>query len=192
VVSAVVLAVGMGSLALVGMGFAADEKDPREAILKIASALEKKDSAAAKKQAAALKDAELEAIMNVFKLRKAKGAGGVGIGSNPGAITPDGIEAKLTALSKPLDQNRLNAESGALAEAAYRAAAVAEVIHDKCPVPQKQGEKDPKKWREWSEDLSKAALEMAQAAKAKNAKDLRAAANRANSACSNCHGVFRD
>jgi hypothetical protein len=83
-------------------------------------------------------------------------------------------------------------QAEALAEAGYRAAAVGLAIHDRSPVAQKQGDKDPKKWREWADGLSKAGVELAEAAKAKNVKGIRTAALKVNSMCTDCHGVFRD
>ncbi len=82
------LSLGAGFLSAVA---AADDKDIKGTVLKIADALEKNDAAGAKKLAESLKDEDLEDVMHLFKPRKDKG---LGIGSKAGAVKPDGIELK--------------------------------------------------------------------------------------------------
>src|SRR5438046_2086326 len=92
-----VLVVAGGLLVINGGSAAEKENAARDVILKMADALEKDDAAEAKKQAEALKKANVEDIMGLFKLRTKDG---LGIGAKAGAITPDGIEAKLMAVGK--------------------------------------------------------------------------------------------
>jgi hypothetical protein len=63
---------------------------------------------------------------------------------------------------------------------------------DKCPVKTKMGEKDPKEWVKWCEDMEKYGKELAEAAKAKNADKVKTAATNLYSTCNNCHTIFRD
>src|SRR5436190_24345395 len=83
-----------------------DNKEVVEAITKQADGMTKKDWDAASREGADIaKKHSLEDIMNLMKLRRKnpKGAGyvgGVGLGAKPGAIAPDGIEAKIINLTK--------------------------------------------------------------------------------------------
>ncbi len=171
-------------------GAAADDKELREEILKLADAEQEKGGNLSQQADAIGKKAELEDIMSVFRLRTKKG---LGVGATPGAVKPDGIEAQVMSLGKrPLPASQLSATSHDLARAAYVVAAVADIIRNKCPVDKKQGEKDPASWQMWTQDMHQAALDMAAAAQAKQPKQLQMAANKLNSTCNNCHGVFRD
>jgi cytochrome c556 len=57
---------------------------------------------------------------------------------------------------------------------------------------EKQGEKDPAKWKKWTEEMGKSALELAKEIKAGDAMKVKAAATTLDNSCKNCHGVFRD
>jgi hypothetical protein len=184
------LAAAFWFLTVVTSGSAADDKDLQGTILKIADSLEKKDADGAKKLAQTLKEEEIEDVMHFFKPRKDKG---LGIGPKPGAVLPDGIELKVIAMAmNELPQKELNEHADDLARAAYIAAAVAEVAKDKCPVTKKEGDKDPKDWKNWTESLQKAALELADAAKMKKPAVVKAAADKVDGVCKSCHKVFKE
>ena len=174
-----------------GDGTAAGGKPLSDAIQKLAQTVAKPDVATGRKEAEALaKTIELDSLMDLFKLRTKDG---LGVGTKPGAITPDGIEAKVMALAKkPLPQKELDAQAEGLTQAGHMVAAVALVAQHKCPVTKKMGDKDPKKWQEWTEEMHKNALELSTAAKAKQPAELKTAATKLNSSCNNCHSVFRD
>jgi len=180
---------GLGSLFLTS-GYGGQAAGGQEGILKAAEALEKKDLEGARKQAEAVgKSMEVDEIMQTLALRRQKG---LGIGPKPGAITPDGIEAKIIALGKkPLTPKEAEAQSKDLARAAYVTAAVAEATRDKCPVQEKQGDKDPKEWKAWMEDMHKGALALAEAAMEKNPKAIKAAATKLQASCNSCHEKFK-
>ena len=181
-----VLGFGVIVLALVArFNLSADEKSAREGIDKLAKSLADKKA----DQVDALKKENLDDVMNLFKLRK---SGGFGVGNTPGAITPDGIELKIINLAKKTVAGDLKTQGDAIAEAAYRTAAIAEFALHKCPIEKKKGEKDPKDWEKWSKGMKDAALELATAAKAKDAKKVEDAAKKLNNNCQQCHGVFRD
>ncbi|HXG11731.1 MAG TPA: cytochrome c [Gemmataceae bacterium] len=187
------LAVAIWFLTTPLSGRQADEekvaKEIREILFKLADAIEKNNAAETSKQTEALKKYDLLPIMQQMKLRA---NGGIGIGS-PGTVTPDGIEAKLIGMArKPLPAGELNKAGPDLARAAYIMAAIAEVTKSKSPVKTKMGEKDPKDWAKWTEDMGKFARELAKASQAKDAAQVKAAATNLNSTCNNCHGVFRD
>jgi len=188
------LALGIWFLAAGGRMQADDATNVREAIQKAALALASGDAGAADKIANELaKSAELEEVMNLMSKRNsATKKGGLGVGSKPGAIVPDGIEAKIQNLGKkPLQARQLDKESEALTEMAYRVEAIAGVATAKAP-EKDEGAKKKKDFLEWAADMKKGAEELATAAKAKDPQKVKTAAASLNSACNNCHGVFRD
>jgi Cytochrome C' len=196
-----VLVTGTAALSLaigflvVGSGGAADDKaDLRDIIQKIADALEKKDSEQAKKLAEEVaKSHDLDDVMNLMSKRDPAGkAKRFGVGKKPGAITPDGIEAKIQNMGKkPLPQPQIDKEAPDLVEMAYRVAAIAEVAHAK-PPEKDEPKKKKKDWLAWSGDMQKKALSLAEAAKAKKPTEIKNAIATLNSTCNECHGVFRD
>jgi hypothetical protein len=178
---------GLGSGFLTAVG--ADDKDVKGTVLKIADAIEKNDTAGAKKLAETLKDEDLEDVMHLFKPRKDKG---LGIGDKAGAVKPDGIELKVIALAQNAPpQKEVDEYSGDLARAAYVAAAIAEVAIVKTP-DKKEKDKDPKDWKTWAEAMRQGSLELASAAKAKKPADVKKAAEKMDTNCKSCHKVFRD
>ena len=194
VVGAVVLMMAIGYLVGSGPTNAADDKGMADTIKKIAAALEKKDSAEAKKLADTLKGSELEDVMHLMALRTKKG---LGVGPKPGAITPDGMEKKLIELAKkPLDAKQLSDESAALAELGYNTAAIAQVALAKTP-DKDEGKKKKKDWIALSDDMIQGGLQLAAAAKEKNAAGVQKAAikldrSKMESNCNKCHDIFRE
>jgi cytochrome c556 len=192
VMGTAVLGVAIG-LMVVGSGGAAEDKaDIPSSVQKIADALAKKDTDQAKKLAEQVaKNNELEDVMHLMSKRAGK-AKVFGVGPKPGAIQPDGIEAKLTSMGKrALPQSQINKESAALTEMGYRIAAIAEVAHAK-PPEKEDAKKKKKDWMEWSGNMQKIALELASAAKAKKPAEIKKFTAELNSTCNACHGVFRD
>lgn len=185
------LSLGAVLLALAGWSFtgsvtgkAADEKGASDGVLKVAEALAKKDDAAAKKQAAAIaKDAETDEIMHLLALRTKKG---LGVGPKAGAITPDGIEAKIGSLGKkPLGKKDADDQAAALEKAGYITAAIGEVVSQKTP------DKDAKAWKTWAEEMKENAVAFAKAAKAKDPGEIKASATKLEGTCNACHEKFR-
>jgi hypothetical protein len=186
----IIVVAGLCFLGVVTVSNAAADKDIAETVNKIADALEKKDADSAKKLAQTLKDEDIEDVMHLFKPRKDKG---LGIGPKAGAVSPDGIELKVIAMAmNELPQKELDEHAADIARAAYIAAAVAEVAKDKCPVMKKEGDKDPKDWKNWVENMQKEALNLAEAAKTKKPATVKAAADKVDGACKTCHKVFKD
>jgi len=191
--------VGLGLLALglvitlAGRSTGGEEKY-KKSVLKIAAAIEKGNSAAAQAEAKALAKSlkdfdEIEDVMSVFKLREKNG---IGVGTKPNAIIPDGIELKLLAIGRDAPgQATVNKEAEALEKMSYVIAAVAEVAIAR-PPDKDEGKKKKKDWLEWSASMEKAALDLAAAAKTKNPTAIRNAAAKLNSNCNECHGTFRD
>ena len=176
-------------LAVLG-GRAADGKDLKAAIQKVAAAYDKNDEAGAKKLAAEVaKDTkDFEDVMHLLALRTKKG---LGVGPKPGAITPDGIEKMVEELSgKEIAKGKLEADSAGLAQMGNEIAAIAEVSLAKKPAKD-EGKKKVADWVKWSNDMRGAGLALAAAAKKKDPAALKKAADKANTSCSKCHDVFR-
>jgi hypothetical protein len=164
---------------------AADEKDPREDVLKLAGMIEKMDNQGAKQQAETIAKSveEIGDVMRLMALRTKKGAG---VGDKPGAIMPDGIEAKIMDLGKRAKPKKeLEAQAKALEQAAYRAAAIAQIAQVKLP------DKDKKDWQGWADDMYKGSLDLAKAVQAKDPKQVKAAATKLEGSCNSCHEKFR-
>ena len=191
---AVVLVLGMGFLAADNGGAADAQKDVLEAVQRLADAIEKDDMTQAKNLAEEIaKSYELEEVMNTMSKRLPAGKKkAFGVGDKPATITPDGIEAKIQNMSKtPKPQAQIAKEADALAQMAYRVAAIDEVSKVKTP-EKDEGQKKRKDWQAWSDDMKQAALQLAKAAHAKQPPAVKAAAAKLNSSCNNCHGTFRD
>jgi hypothetical protein len=187
---------GLGAL-LVVLGYwffvdvsAADDIDVKGPIGKIAEAFEKKDTEGAKKQAAAFAPkADIEDVMHLFSLRRSKG---LGVGSKPNEIMPDGIEAKLIDLGrKPLPAKQLETEAADLVRMAYIAAAIGEVAN-RHPPEKDEGKKKIADWVKWSGEMRDTALQFAATVKEKNPMTTNKAALKLYSSCTTCHTVFKD
>jgi hypothetical protein len=176
------------SLYQAGRGTAGEDAAIRDAIAKIAAAIEKGDDDTAKSEAKALakKIEEIDVVMDLMKLRKKDGTGGVGVGKKPGAIQPDGIDLKLQKIGRDAPgQATVNKEAAALEKLAYQVAAIAEVAINKPP-------KDKAKlWIGWAKDLRKAAPEFAKAAKSMSPAEIQKAATSMTRSCTSCHNEFK-
>jgi hypothetical protein len=180
----------------------------RAAALQLSDAVEKGQLDAAKTQAAALaslkgngkgtaapadldEKADLAGIMNLLRLRS-KGGLGFGLKPPPGSATTDGIEARVMGLAKrPLPAADLKKQADDIVRSAYILAAVSEVSEAHTP-KKKVGDKDPKDWATWTNDMRDSALQLADAARKNDPAAVKAAANKLNSSCNNCHGTFRE
>jgi cytochrome c556 len=168
------------------------KKDAKPDILKLADLIEKGKDADAKKLAKAIADKfdDLEIVMKVLKPRGKKKVG-LGVGTKPNAIQPDGIEQKLLAIGRdPLTQRQFDKEAAALSKLGYHTAAVAAVAAHKGPASDK-GKATKKAWLEWNKDMHTEALNFAKAAKAKDLAAVNATAKKLNASCASCHAVFR-
>jgi len=195
------LAVVLGVALAAGTGLVAVEAQTEEARA-AAAAIQKQADETTKKSWDELSGAgkdlakkhEILDVMNLLKLRKVDAkVSGLGVGVKPGAITPDGIEAKIISLTKrPLDAAKLGRESADIARMAEITAAVASVSVHQCPIEKKMGAKDPADWKKWMEDMHREAVALARAARAKDAAAIKTAANKLDMSCKDCHAVFRD
>jgi hypothetical protein len=198
------LVVRWGALALVlGLlagtsGMSADDEEKKippekikaaqDAVLKL---MESKD---VKKDAEAVaKKHELLAVMvAVFKPRA---KGGLGVGDKPGAITPDHIDLKINTMGKMvMPKATLTKELPALIKMVEATKAAGEVAAYQCPVKTKMGDKDPKKWKEFNDDMIKFSDDLLKELKDANPNPMKikGAANKLYSTCTGCHGPFRD
>jgi hypothetical protein len=184
----------MAAGALLGLGLwvvgqangRTDEKETKEAIMKLIEAM-KKDPNGAKKLAEEMaKKDMLEEVMNMFKPR-AKG----GLGFNPkDDAKKDGIELKLQNIARTapakMDLQNQTADYNRMIEVIQAVAEVASYA----PAP-KGGKKGPKEWKQYSDELKKGLKELGDSVKSGDPAKVKAAANNVNSACNNCHTDFR-
>jgi hypothetical protein len=137
------------------------------------------------------KKTELEPVMDLLKLRR-PGAKvqGLGVGKVPGAIMPDGIEAKIINLrSNPTVAARDQVDLIRMVE--ITAAVAATAVHQ-CPVETKMGQKDPATWKQLSKDMYDGSQDLIKALKANKPGEIKAAAFKLSGSCTNCHQIFRD
>jgi hypothetical protein len=193
--TAAAVVVGIWLVSAAGSGQAAaddaEAKQAREATLKVADLIAKKNYGAAttEAKAAAKKVDDLEKVMTTLKLRS---QGGVGVGPKPGALTPDGIEAKLINMGRrALPEKDLNTQAAALTQAADILAAVAEIAIAKGP-PKVGGKKKPEDWATWSKDMRDAALGMRGAVEQKKPAEVKDWVVKLNTSCNNCHAIWKD
>jgi hypothetical protein len=188
------LAAGMWLVTAAGSGRAAaddaETKQAREATLKVAELIAKKNYDAAKTEAKAVakKVDDIEKVMQTLKLRS---QGGVGFGPKPGAFTPDGIEAKLINMRRALSDKDLNAQADSWMHAADLMAAVAEVAIAK-GAPKLGGKRKAEDWATWSKDMRDAALGLRGAVEKKNPADVKDWVVKLNTSCNNCHAIWKD
>jgi cytochrome c556 len=131
----------------------------------------------------------LDELMHVFKFRA---KGGLGVGETAGAITPDGIEAKLQGLQKKeADKADLAKNGKAYATMGEVSLILAELSEAHTP-KDKKGEKDPKKWLEFVEKMRKGSKDLVAASNKGDGKGVKSAAKVLNDSCVECHGIFRD
>jgi cytochrome c556 len=133
-------------------------------------------------------------VMAVFKLRRTDKEAkviGIGVGPKPGAILPDGIEAKLINLSRnvtPADMNKV-ADLKRMAEISAAVASVATHLpNDKA----KKTKDDIKKWQDSFKEMHEGSLELIKALETKNRAQAKAAAMKLHGTCTRCHGDYRD
>ncbi len=160
-------------------------------VQKIADAYKKGDAASAQAQVAALakKAAKLEDVKNAFKLRD---KGGLGVGTTPGKIVPDGIELKLLALGRgPLAAADLANQADALEQMAFRIAVVADVTALKPQTKVGSPKATPQNWAIWAHDMRAGAVDLIMAARKKDAQAIQAAAVKLNASCTSCHDAFK-
>jgi cytochrome c556 len=135
------------------------------------------------------KKAELGDVMQAFKPRS---KGGLGIGPTPDAIKPDGIEQKLIDLGKSkrgLTKADLAKQGDALARAAEATKAISDVA---LFYADKDGKKNPTKWKQFAGDMKKSAEDLATAAHKSDADAIKKSVNKLNASCNDCHADFRD
>ena len=186
------LAAGLALLAGVGLVAlqAADDKPLHAATKKLAAEAGTKDWAALSKAGAPIaKKYMTDEIMYQFKPRNAKKNPGIGVGSKPGAVTPDGIEQKLSNMGKRVTVKDVK-DAKALKEMADVSAAIAAIIVNQPPAA--SGAKKPATWKKYSEEMYKAARDLNKALDGKKPADIKKAAIKLNSSCTDCHSVFRD
>jgi len=127
---------------------------------------------------------QLEDVMTGFKLRS-KGGIGFGPAAAPG---PDGIEAKIIALSKrELPAEQLKKEAADIAKMIDNTKAIGEIsAHYTDPA-----KKAPAKWKKFNDDMIQATKDVQDAVKGNNPAKVKIAIGKLSSSCNDCHTEFR-
>jgi hypothetical protein len=170
------------------------DKGAARDINRLADKIARKDDAVLKEEArrVARKYKYNRPLMTLFRPRTGQG-GGLGVGRKPGAVQPDGIEAKIKALARTAPgPAELEEQGDALVRMAEVTAAVAEVTRQKCEVQRKTGRLDPKDWERWSDGVRQSSLELAEAVRARDPDRVKAVAARLSANCTSCHRIFRE
>lgn len=174
----------------------AAEKEVVDAVSKLAGDVSggkdaKAIQAAAMKIAKGPADQDVYLVMEIFSKRKSTGKGGVGIGDKIGAITPDGIEAKLINMARRVSDDDVGKDSKALQEAMMKTAAAAAATAHLAPSKVQKNKSDMAKWQNFSKSMYDGSLALAKALKSGDKKASKAAAKTLNNSCVGCHNDFR-
>ncbi|MBI1913930.1 MAG: hypothetical protein HYS12_04225 [Planctomycetes bacterium] len=191
-----VMVVGIGLVLMTGVGMLvvrADESPAAPDVKKLADQVGKKDWAALSREgqtiAKKLDEQKLELldVMYLFRFRKkGPGVSGIGVGETPGAIVPDGIEAKTLKLSKVVQPADLDKAADLKRMAEISAAVAAITIH----MPNDNVKQVPggiKKWQRISREMHDASKDLIKALDAKNLVQIKTAATKLQNSCTRCH-----
>jgi cytochrome c556 len=175
-------------LLAVSSSYSADDPDEKKANKEAADAVLKLAKGSGNAQDIAKKN-QIEYVMHGFKLRN---KGGIGVGAKAGAVTPDGIEAKIINLAKKaLQKGDLAKEADGLTQAAKVTKAIADISEFYAP-KEKKADKDPKEWKKYNDDMKMGADALIDAIKSGDPMKVKMAAGKLNQSCNECHGKFRD
>jgi hypothetical protein len=169
-------------------------RDPGPDVNRLADHVARGEEATVKEEARRVAERyqTIRPVMSLFKERNEKG-GGIGVGKELGAVRPDGIEAKITALAlAPLTDAELDEQREALIRMSAVVGAVAEVTRLKCEIRQKTGYLEPRAWEAWSDGMRQSARALADAVRARDGARVKAVAVRLRYTCHCCHHFFRE
>lgn len=166
----------------------------RDTAMKLARAADKKNTAEAKKQAeviAKFKDLKADDQADPKPLDLNKQIEDLGDAMKVFALPTkggEGIEKEFLSLGGQRKMLTTAQMSDKLVLMAYKSALVAEVSRAHVAVA-KNKKKD---WLQWTDDMRKYSLEVAEAVQGKKAKEVKFALEKANASCNACHKVFKD
>jgi hypothetical protein len=135
---------------------------------------------------------DVDYVMTPFKTWE-KGGNGLpkALQSTPRLKTKNnGIEEKIKALAKTGVRD-IKKEGPDIALMAKEVAAIAQLAEGMCPVEMKEGDKDPKEWVDWSQQMRKIALDLAAAAKKGDANQVKTLSKKLDNNCVACHKPFK-
>src|SRR5262249_14384398 len=179
-------AVLTAAIVFLAAGQAADDKGPREDVDKLAAVAKDPDALHKKAEEYAKNLDALEDVMNLLKKRMKDGTGGYGIGPKPTGAPDDGIEARIQNFGKkPPTKEQLSKDKDALLQMMDRTLAIAEIALAKTP-KKKEGDKDPKDWKEYNDEMIKQSKDLRKAIEAGDPKAVKDTASRLNASCTNC------
>ena len=194
-IAGIALVAVSGLIYVSGPTQAAQDKDMKVTVQKIADEIKKGNEGNAKKlAAAAAKDKalvdEITDVMHMFKKRDKLGLGaGIKPLANP---AKDGIEVMIRELAKGAPGGFAN-QIGAYEEMGYHIAALGELSKaalDKAPTG--AGKKTKKAWTDLSEEMRVLGAAFSKAATTKDGNKIKDAAAKVNENCNRCHSIFKD
>ena len=119
------------------------------------------------------------------------GTGGYGVGPKPTGGQDDGIEVRIQSMAKKSPKaDQLKKDKADLLQMLDRTLAIGEIALG--TPKKKEGDKDPKDWKEYSERMVKETKELKKAIEQADPVAVKKAASNLNSSCTECHGKFRD
>lgn len=168
-----------------------EKKEAQEAVLKLMEALDgKKGDVKSQTQAIRKKFDDLDAIMHVYKARN---KGGIGWGKDG-----SDLEKKIGHLGDDKSKDKLTPAKVAavkddLVKVADLSRAVAEIskLYPEQYKENDTGKKNPAKWKQYTEKMSKGAEELREAAKGGDFATIKRAINNLDASCNKCHKDFR-
>jgi len=151
----------------------------------------KKWDDAVKDTAGTAKKYEPEQTMHLMAKRNpANTKGGVGIGSKPGVIDPDGIEAKIiNMIRQGIPQGEM-ANAADFKKMADQVAAIAAITTSQKPEKKKE-DPDGAIWKKTSADMFEKAKDFGKAVEGKDQAKIKAAAKALDGTCKECHTVYK-
>ena len=184
--------VALGLVFLTGSRADDDEKKARGDVTKLADLAAKDPEALYKKAAEYAKSLDsLEDVMNLMKKRTKENKTPFGFGPKPTGTQDDGIEVRIQNLSKKSPSAaQLKKDKADLLQMLDRTLAIGEIALG--TPKKKEGDKDPKDWKEYAERMVKETKELRKAIEEANPPAVKKSAQNLNSSCTDCHGKFRD
>lgn len=138
------------------------------------------------------KTKDLKSTMYIFKPREKDDKGGLGVGPKPGVYRPDGIEALMKNQNSRTPSMTLDLKKSAddLNRMLDITLAITEIT---ARTPPPKDKKAPAKlWKESTDDMRKAALELKAAVKDNDKTKFKQALLALDASCNKCHTNFRE
>jgi len=134
------------------------------------------------------------AVMDLMAPRDPKNPkkSGIGIGPKPGAISPDGIEAKIINMTRNgIAPAELAAHSEHFKKMIDQLAVIAAITHNQAPAKKKQNDADGAVWKKSSAEMFEKSVALSRALDGKNNAAIKTAAKELDGTCKSCHTIYK-